>query len=57
VPFDESREFDYSDLPYGFAEMPASNPEYSERLKLAMRAIADDVAAKSNKGDAAWNVE
>jgi hypothetical protein len=47
VPFDVSREFDYSDLPYGFAEMPASNPAYRERLKLAMRAIADEIAGKS----------
>lgn len=47
VPFDASREFDYSDLRYGFAEMPASNPTYRERLKLAMRAIADEIAAKS----------
>jgi hypothetical protein len=45
VPFDASREFDYSDLPHGFVEMPASNPAYRERLKRAMRAIADEIAA------------
>lgn len=47
VPFDASRDFDYSDLPYGITEMPASNPAYRERLKLAMRAIADEIAAKN----------
>lgn len=47
VPFDVSRDFDYSDLPYGFTEMPASNPAYRERLKLAMRAIADEIATKN----------
>ena len=46
VPFDVSRDFDYADLPYGFTELPASNPAYRERLKLAMRAIADEIAAK-----------
>lgn len=47
VPFDVSRDFDYSDLPYGFTEIPASNPAYRERLKLAMRAIADEIATKN----------
>lgn len=47
VPFDVSRDFEYSDLPYGFTEMPASNPVYRERLKLAISAIADEIAARS----------
>lgn len=46
VPFDISRRFDYSDLPYGFTEMPSANPGYRERLRLAMLAIADELAAK-----------
>jgi hypothetical protein len=46
VPFDVSRDFDYSDLPYGLTEMPASNPTYRERLKFAMRAIAVEICAK-----------
>jgi hypothetical protein len=46
VPFDVSRRFDYSDLPYGFTEMPAANPTYRERLRVAMIAIVDEIAAK-----------
>jgi hypothetical protein len=45
VPFDVSRRFDYSDLPYGFNEMPSANPGYRERLRRAMLEIADEIAA------------
>ena len=46
VPFNLSRSFDYSDLPYAFGNMPASNPQYRERLRLAMASIADELASK-----------
>lgn len=44
--FDISQRFNYSDLSYGWSELPAANPAYHERMRLALAVIADEIAAQ-----------
>ena len=46
IPFDISRNFDYSDLTWKFTELPAANPEYRDRLRKALGEIADEICKK-----------
>jgi hypothetical protein len=47
VPFNASRGFDYSGLPYkGLTQMPSDNPTYRELMHKLMDEIADEIVAK-----------
>lgn len=46
VPFNASRGFDYSGLPYKFSQMPSDNPTYRELMHKLMNEIADEIVAK-----------
>ena len=47
VPFNASRGFDYSGLPYKeFTQMPSDNPTYRELMHKLMEEIADEIVVK-----------
>ena len=47
VPFNATRGFDYSGLPYnGLTQMPSDNPTYRALMQKLMNEIADEIVAK-----------